>query len=556
MSDSNYDNPQGASVPPSYDEDRVETAQSRVEAAQSRVEAAQSRVEAARSRAEAARSQADAAQSQAEQAARQATAATQAAAAQAAQAAQATATQTASATAAATTAAAAAATQAAQAAATQRAAAPSPTQAPTQPFSAAPTYPQQQVPVAAQAYQQPAAQAQSAYRQPVYQAPAAGAQKKSGGGARNFLLSFLGAALACILMFSGFGLWNAFSSRPAQAPEPAFIGSGGSGGIASDVDESLAVAVARTTLPSVVNIDVFAASPAGPFGGGLFGDDMVEFSLGSGVILSEDGYIITNYHVIEGADALEVTIAGEVYQADIVGVDPSSDLAVIKARNASGLVPIEIGSSSDLVIGQWVMAIGSPFGLEQSVSTGIVSATSRSTIMESTTGGDVMVYTNLIQTDAAINPGNSGGALVDADGRLIGINTLITSYSGSFSGVGFAIPVDYAINIAQQIIDGKMPSHAQLGVSLSSVDPSLAQRYGLSVSHGAYVTVVHRGSSADSAGIEIGDIITRFDGRAINSASDLMLEIRSKNPGDTVNIEVNRDGEKLTIEVTLGSDAG
>ena len=161
------------------------------------------------------------------------------------------------------------------------------------------------------------------------------------------------------------------------------------------------------------------------------------------------------------------------YDADVVGADPSSDVAVIKARDASGLTAIEIGDSDDLVIGEWVMTIGSPFGLEQSVATGIVSATSRSQIMDSGTDmygqstGEATIYPNMIQTDAAINPGNSGGALVDADGKLIGINTLITSYSGNYSGVGFAIPVNYAVNLAQQIIDGKTPTHAQLGVSLS-----------------------------------------------------------------------------------------
>jgi putative serine protease PepD len=374
-------------------------------------------------------------------------------------------------------------------------------------------------------------------------------------GLKTFFLAFLGAILACLVMFTIFGFYNTLSA-PSQNNSPSIVlGSNGSAINASDVDDSLAVAVARKTLPSVVNIDVYASSNPFDLFGDSSGEDFVEFSLGSGVILTEDGYIITNHHVIEGADALEVTVGDEVYEADIVGVDPSSDIAVIKARDASGLTPIEIGTSSNLVIGQWVMTIGSPFGLEQSVATGIVSATSRSTIMETLDGEDLAVYTNLIQTDAAINPGNSGGALVDADGRLIGINTLITSYSGSYSGVGFAIPVDYAINIAQQIMEGKTPSHAQFGVSLSSVDPSLAQRYGLSVTHGAYITQVHSGSAADKAGVEVGDIITKFGGKTIYSASDLMLEIRSRNPGDTVSVELNRDGKTITLEITLGSDS-
>ena len=160
----------------------------------------------------------------------------------------------------------------------------------------------------------------------------------------------------------------------------------------------------------------------------------------------------------------------------------------------------------------------------------------------------------MIQTDAAINPGNSGGALVDADGKLIGINTLITSYSGNYSGVGFAIPVNYAVNIAQQIIDGKVPTHAQLGVSLSNVNAQTAERYGLPVDEGAYIAAVNSGSGAAEAGLQVGDIVTKFDGQAVESASDLMLDVRSKNPGDKVTLEVNRNGETKEVEVTLGSD--
>lgn len=192
------------------------------------------------------------------------------------------------------------------------------------------------------------------------------------------------------------------------------------------------------------------------------------------------------------------------------------------------------------------------------MATGIVSATSRSQIMDSSTqqggSGTTTIYPNMIQTDAAINPGNSGGALVDSDGKLIGINTLITSYSGNYSGVGFAIPVDYAVNIAQQIIDGKTPTHAQLGVSLSTINDQIAQRYGLAVSTGAYIAAVNSGSGAADAGLEVGDIVTKFDGSQVESASDLMLDIRSKNPGDKVSLEVNRNGETKQVEVTLGSD--
>ena len=342
---------------------------------------------------------------------------------------------------------------------------------------------------------------------------------------------------------------------------------------AQSTDDTLPEAVAQKCLPSVAAIDVYTAQASTDMFGRSTSSSgaLTESSLGSGVVLSEDGYIVTNNHVVAGADALKVTVGGEEYDADVVGTDESSDIAVIKLRNASGLTPVEIGDSDNLTIGEWVMSIGSPFGLEQSVATGIVSATSRSQIMSnsesggsdgygygyggsSSQSGGYTIYPNMIQTDAAINPGNSGGALVDSNGKLIGINTLITSYSGNYSGVGFAIPVNYAVNIAQQIIEGKTPTHAQLGVSLSTVNSQNAKRYGLKVDSGAYISAVNSGSGAAEAGLEEGDIVTKFDGNSVSSASDLMLDVRSKNPGDKVTLEVNRNGDTKQIEVTLGSD--
>lgn len=416
-------------------------------------------------------------------------------------------------------------------------------------------------------------QQQQYYQQPQHpQHPAGGVtvQNKSHGG-RTFLLAFCGAAVACAIGLGGFGIWQASTggSDAGSSSSSTQLGSQNTGSInATDAesDQTLAEAVAQKALPSVAAIDVYtnqSSGMSGMYGSGNSGSGtgtLTQSSLGSGVVLTADGYIVTNYHVIEGADAVEVTVEGETYEADVVGSDPSSDIAVVKAKDASSLTPIEIGDSDDLIIGEWVMTIGSPFGLEQSVATGIVSATSRSQIMDSSTDqygqstGETTIYPNMIQTDAAINPGNSGGALVDADGKLIGINTLITSYSGNYSGVGFAIPVNYAVNLAQQIIDGKTPTHAQLGVSLSTVNAQNAQRYGLSVDSGAYVAAVSEGSGAAEAGLKEGDIITKFDGENVESASDLMLDVRSKNPGDKVTLEVNSNGETKQVEVTLGSD--
>ncbi|MBR3689540.1 MAG: trypsin-like peptidase domain-containing protein [Eggerthellaceae bacterium] len=391
-------------------------------------------------------------------------------------------------------------------------------------------------------------------------------QAKGGSGAKTFFLAFAGALLACVLAFGASSLIGGSGSGGGST---VTLGSQSASTIdVENEDPTLAEAVAAKCLPSVAAIDVYAESSSQGYGMyGMYGygygngnseSELVEASLGSGVVLSQDGYIITNYHVIEGGSAFKVTIAGETYDAELVGSDPSSDIAVIKAQNASGLTPIEVGDSDSLIIGEWVMSIGSPFGLEQSVATGIVSATSRSQVLDSSEsgmGGGTTIYPNMIQTDAAINPGNSGGALVDADGKLIGINTLITSYSGNYSGVGFAIPVNYAVNLAEQIIEGKTPTHAQLGVSLTTVNSQIAKRYGLSADAGAYVTGVYANTGAAAAGLQQGDIITAFDGAAVESASDLMLDVRLKNPGDEITLTVNRGGEVLELKVTLGSDS-
>lgn len=369
-------------------------------------------------------------------------------------------------------------------------------------------------------------------------------------GVKIFLLGFLGAVVACALAF---GVYSALGKNSSSVT----LGSDGSGTnitVTGD-DATLAEAVAQKALPSVVNINVYTASQsqAQGFMRSSSTQEYTQSSLGSGVILSDDGYILTNYHVIEGADKLQVVASGGEYEAKVVGTDPSSDLAVIKIE-ASGLPAVEIGSSSDLVTGEWVMAVGSPFGLEQSVSTGIVSAVSRSSSSLYSSESEA-IYTNMIQTDAAINPGNSGGALVDKNGKLIGINTLIASTSGSSSGVGFAIPVDYAMKIAEQIIAGQTPSHAQLGVSLTTVNSSVAARYNLPVSEGAYVTRVTSSSGASKAGIAEGDIITKVGDSKVTSASDLIIAVRSHNPGDTVSVTFNRSGSEQTVDIVLGTDS-
>lgn len=395
-----------------------------------------------------------------------------------------------------------------------------------------------------------------------------GKPKASGSASgKTFLIAFAGALVACVLAFGAMFAFGAFGSDPGKS---VTIGASNTSSInASDVDATLPEAVASACLPSVVSIDVLGTQSSNSgsslydylYGYGQDGsqsDDLSEVGLGSGVIISDDGYIITNHHVIDGGKKFNVTVGGDQREAELVGSDSSSDVAVLKIKDGSGFTPIKIGDSANIKIGEWVMSIGSPFGLEQSVATGIVSATSRSQIMDAETDafgqstGDVTIYPNMIQTDAAINPGNSGGALVNANGELIGINTLITSYSGNYSGVGFAIPSNYAINIAQSLIAGKEPTRAFLGVSMTTINSSIAQMYGFATNSGAYISGVEPDSAAAKAGLEVGDIITAFDGQQVTSASDLTLDVRTKNPGDKVTLTIVRDGNEQNVEVTLG----
>jgi putative serine protease PepD len=322
------------------------------------------------------------------------------------------------------------------------------------------------------------------------------------------------------------------------------------------VDGSLTVgvseAVARKVVPSVVSVTVYQQ------GTDLFSGTVRRRTAGtgSGVIVREDGYILTNNHVIEGGDEVVVTVGVEDVEATVVGTDPSSDLAVLKIAG-EGYPAIEIGSSKDIAVGQYVMAVGSPFGLEKTVTVGIVSALNRSDLVAGPT--ELTAYTNLIQTDAAINPGNSGGALVDAQGQLIGINTLIQSPSGAVgapqsAGIGFAIPVDFAIDIATQIIENGQVVHPYLGVSTETVTENVATRFGLPFSRGALVRFVQPDSPAEEAGIERGDIIVRIGQTSVGGVEDVFAGIRLNRVGDEIEIEVVRGETRRTLTATLGSD--
>ncbi|MDR2715093.1 MAG: trypsin-like peptidase domain-containing protein [Coriobacteriales bacterium] len=399
--------------------------------------------------------------------------------------------------------------------------------------------------------QQTARPPQPNYATPLTAAPQQPMQKSSKGLA--FLMGLAGVIIGALLTFFIIsGLTNGIGSSGS-----GIIGTPGNSIVIEPnlEDASLAEAVATKVTPSIVNIDVYLANPHPmslfDYGTDASGDYM-EYGLGSGVIISKDGYILTNYHVLEGGDKFLVGINGsDRLEATLVGSDPQSDLAVIKVE-AENLTPIEVADSSKATVGEWVMAVGSPFGLERSVSTGVVSALFRSTTLESTEG--MNIYANLIQTDAAINPGNSGGALVDSKGRLLGITTLISSPSGSSAGVGFAIPSNYALSIAEQIMNGDEVQHAFLGVTLQTVDSSTADQLGVKATSGVYVDEVVQGSPADRAGIKPGDVIVAINGKSIKTATELIIDVRGLLVGEKVTLGIMRGSQTLDLEVTLGAD--
>ncbi len=321
-------------------------------------------------------------------------------------------------------------------------------------------------------------------------------------------------------------------------------------GVALDVPE----AVASKVVPSVVNITIYQTQ-TDQFSGQSV---TVEAGNGSGVIIRQDGYILTNNHVVENADRVSVTVGVEDKRATVVGVDPTTDLAVIKI-DGTGYPAIELGRSDNLRVGQFVMAIGSPFGLDKTVTSGIISALQRSEQVRRGANAET-TYANLIQTDASINPGNSGGALVDAAGKLVGINTLIQSPSGGVgaaqsAGIGFAIPVDFASSIAEQLITDGKASHAYLGVSTQTVDEEIALLYRLPVKSGAFVAFVQPGGPSDKANVKRGDIITRIGDTPITGVADVFAATRLHKIGDTLPVELVRADQKLTLQITLGSDA-
>ncbi len=258
---------------------------------------------------------------------------------------------------------------------------------------------------------------------------------------------------------------------------------------------------------------------------------------GSGIIIDPEGYILTNNHVVQGADQLTVTLAdGKPYKGKVVGTDSRTDLAVIRIRGSNPFAYIPLGDSSSLRIGDWVLAVGSPFGLEQTVTAGIISAIRQSLMIEGRS------FRNLIQTDAAINRGNSGGPLVNLRGELVGVNTAIYAPTGVFSGIGFAIPVNDAKNILRDLIEKGFVERSWLGVEITEVDEVIARQFGLAKPEGALINPVLPESPAQKAGLRRGDIIVEFDGKKIPTVQSLQDFVSSAPPGKVVPLKYIREG--------------
>ena len=276
---------------------------------------------------------------------------------------------------------------------------------------------------------------------------------------------------------------------------------------------------------------------------------------GSGVIISEDGYVITNNHVVQDAETINVVLNDKrSFVARLVGNDPSSDLAVIKIE-ADGLEPLQFGNSDEVKIGEWVLAVGNPFNLTSTVTAGIVSAKARNINILGNKMSNAPIE-SFIQTDAAVNPGNSGGALVNLKGELVGINTAIASSTGSYTGYSFAIPSNIVRKVTSDLIQYGMTQKANIGVHFAEMDSKLAEVKGIKSVRGIYIGYVIKDGAADKAGIKDGDIITSIDGKSVNSNAEFNEVLAQHSPGDVVKVAIERDGKPFYFDVTLFNSMG
>jgi serine protease Do len=334
------------------------------------------------------------------------------------------------------------------------------------------------------------------------------------------------------------------------------------------IESASYASVVKRVAPSIVKVTVQMKARRATFGQGdegnmfpglndpnlrqFFGNrlqgipEVPESGVGSGVIVSSDGYIVTNNHVVDGATQVMVTFAdGREMTAHVVGRDPQTDVAVIKVQ-ARDLPAVTFAPSRNVEVGDRVLAIGNPFGIGETVTTGIVSATGRR-------AGLGLDYEDFIQTDAAINPGNSGGALVDVEGRLVGINTAILSHSGGFQGVGLAVPSDLVGNVADNLVAHGKVVRGYVGIGIQDLTPGLADTFGLKVTSGALVTNVQPNSPGARAGLKSGDVVTAINGQPVDSASSLKLAVGETSPGTKLSLDVLHDGTPEQVSVTTAN---
>lgn len=401
----------------------------------------------------------------------------------------------------------------------------------------------------------------------------------------NRFTSLLGAALLGSIItvgavkITGIGNSNNTSSSSNFAVPARLTNFMNSSGTAADF-----TATAETTMPAVVHIkategvktasrggrnyrgnggggnmspfDFFFGDPFGGGGGSPFDQDYGQqepsVGSGSGVIVSNDGYIVTNNHVIRDADKLDVTLYDKrTYSAKVIGTDPSTDLALIKIEDKN-LPFLALANSDNSKVGQWVLAVGNPFNLTSTVTAGIISAKGRNIHIID----DKTALESFIQTDAAINPGNSGGALVDMAGNLLGINTAIATPTGTYAGYGFAVPANIVKKVVDDLLDYGMVQRGFLGILIQDVDGEVAQKYDLNVTQGVYVDSLLADGSAANSGLKMGDVITKVDGVTVKSSPELQEQIGRHRPGDKVTISVDRKGSQKDISITLKNKKG
>ena len=365
------------------------------------------------------------------------------------------------------------------------------------------------------------------------------------------LLAFL---LLCLTLFSGTGM-----AKSENDGDAAIL----------DKSSKAFVNVVKKAKPAVVHIKVEKTSKSGdqsgqipdemlnhPFFEQFFGpqfrqrqprqQEFTQRGQGSGFIISEKGHILTNNHVVEDADVVKVILSdNREFVAKIVGTDPQTDVALLKIDDPSNLPVLPLGDSNALEVGEWVIAIGNPFGLSQTVTVGVVSATGRSSV-------GINEYENFIQTDAAINPGNSGGPLINARGEAVGINTALFSRTGGYMGIGFAIPVNMAKSIEDQLQKQGKVTRGWLGVQIQNINKDLADSFGLKKAEGILVSEVQENSPASSAGLLRDDIILRLNGEALEDVSDLRNRVALLPPDSKATLDILRDGREKKVQVTIG----